>query len=182
MGPRHHLSLCACNTAWLASEILVSMGPNPYLWVLHSKQRLLEPNNKSLWVPALICGSCMQNSEFWTRITILYGSQTSPFVLYMQKQRDFHQNDKCIWVPALICGFSMQNSEFWTGIKSMSHRCNLSFCASNQSDLHQNDKFIMVPALISCKTATLRPDLQVCMGPRPHLWVWAHITACLAQE
>ena len=40
----------------------------------------------------------------------------------------------------------------------------------------------MVPALISCKTATLRPDLQVCMGPRPHLWVRAHITACLAQE
>ena len=57
----------------------------------------------------------------------------------------------------------------WTK-KYLSHRCNLSFCASNQSDLHQNDKFIMVPALISCKTATLRPDLQVCMGPRPHLW------------
>ena len=34
----------------------------------------------------------------------------------------------------------------------------------------------------SCKTATLRLDLQVCMGPRLHLWFWAHITACLAQE
>ena len=32
------------------------------------------------------------------------------------------------------------------------------------------------------KTATLGPDLQVCMGPRPHLWFWAHITSFLAQE
>ena len=116
VGPRPHLSFCACKTAWWD---LGSIGPSPHLCFLHAKQRLLEQNYKSLWVPALICGSCMQNSEFWTRITILYGSQTSPFVLYMQKQRDFHQNDKCIWVPALICGFSMQNSEFWTGIKSI---------------------------------------------------------------
>ena len=34
----------------------------------------------------------------------------------------------------------------------------------------------------ACKTATLEQDLQVCMGPRPHQWFWAHITACLAQE
>ena len=33
-----------------------------------------------------------------------------------------------------------------------------------------------------CKTATLGPDLQVCVGPRPHLWFWADITECLAQE
>ena len=24
--------------------------------------------------------------------------------------------------------------------------------------------------VFGCKTATLGPDLQVCMGPRPHLW------------
>ena len=34
----------------------------------------------------------------------------------------------------------------------------------------------------SYKTATLGPDLQVCMGPRQHLWLWSHITASLAQE
>ena len=33
-----------------------------------------------------------------------------------------------------------------------------------------------------CKTATLGPDLQVCMGPRPHLWFSAHITSCLALD
>ena len=32
------------------------------------------------------------------------------------------------------------------------------------------------------KTAPFLPELQVCMGPRPHLWSCAHITACLAQE
>ena len=32
------------------------------------------------------------------------------------------------------------------------------------------------------KTETLGPDLQVCMGPTTHVWIFAHITACLAQE
>ena len=36
--------------------------------------------------------------------------------------------------------------------------------------------------LCACKTATLGPELQVCMDPRPHLRFSAHITACLAQE
>ena len=32
------------------------------------------------------------------------------------------------------------------------------------------------------KRATLGPDLQVCMGPTTHLWIFSLITACLAQE
>ena len=55
MGPRHHLSFCACKTTWLASEILVSMGHSPHLWVFHAKQRLLDENYKSLWVPDFAC-------------------------------------------------------------------------------------------------------------------------------
>ena len=81
MGPRHHLSFCACNTAWLAPELLVSMGPNPYLLFLLAKQRLLEQNYQYLCVPALICGFCIHNSAFWTRISSLYGSQTSSVLL-----------------------------------------------------------------------------------------------------
>ena len=38
-------------TATLSSELLVSMGPSPHLWLLHAKQRLLDLNYKSLWVP-----------------------------------------------------------------------------------------------------------------------------------
>ena len=95
MGPRHHLPFCACNTASLTPEILVSMGPSPYLWFLYAKQHLLDQNYKSLWVPVLTCR----------------------FV--HAKQRDLHQTDKSIWVPACICGFGMQNSVFWSRITSL---------------------------------------------------------------
>ena len=74
----------ACKTATLGPELQVSMGPRPNLCFLHSKQRLYHQNCLSLWVPAFICGFCMQNSDFWIRITSLYGSQTSPVVLCMQ--------------------------------------------------------------------------------------------------
>ena len=41
----------AGNTACLASELLVSMGPSPHVRFFDAKQRLLYQNNKSLWVP-----------------------------------------------------------------------------------------------------------------------------------
>ena len=41
----------AFKTAWLASELLVSMGPRPHDWFLDAKQRLSDRNKKSLWVP-----------------------------------------------------------------------------------------------------------------------------------
>ena len=34
----------------------------------------------------------------------------------------------------------------------------------------------------ACKTATLGPELHVCMGHRPHLWFFAFKTAPLAPE
>ena len=55
MGPRHDLSLCACTTAFLASQLLVSIGPRPHLWILFAKQRLLVRFYKSLWIPDLTC-------------------------------------------------------------------------------------------------------------------------------
>ena len=45
----------ACKTAWLASESLVSMCPSPLVWFLDAKQRLMDRNNKSLWVPDITC-------------------------------------------------------------------------------------------------------------------------------
>ena len=45
----------AFKTAWLASELLVSMGPRPHHWFLDAKQRLLDRNNKSLWVTNITC-------------------------------------------------------------------------------------------------------------------------------
>ena len=39
----------------ISNRIIVSMGPSHYLWFLQAKQRLLEQNYKSLWVPDLTC-------------------------------------------------------------------------------------------------------------------------------
>ena len=69
-----HLWFCAFKSASFAAEKLVSMDPSPPLWLLHAKLRLYHQNYKSLWVPPLICGFCMQNNDFRTRITSLYGS------------------------------------------------------------------------------------------------------------
>ena len=36
--------------------------------------------------------------------------------------------------------------------------------------------------VFACKTATLGPELQVSIGPRPQLWIFAFKTATLAPE
>ena len=36
--------------------------------------------------------------------------------------------------------------------------------------------------VFACKTATLGPELQVSMGPRPHLWFFTFKTVTLAPE
>ena len=105
MGTRPHLSLCAYKTGWLAPELLVSMGssphrwfcafktaplgpklhvfkgPSPHVWFLNAKQRLLDWNYKALWVKDHTCCVCMQNFDFWPRITSIYRSQTWPIIL-----------------------------------------------------------------------------------------------------
>ena len=78
MGPRPHVWFCACKSATLAHELLVSIGPShrvwfwmqnsdfwtgitrlcrsrPHLLFLNAKLRLLDQNNKSLWVPDKTC-------------------------------------------------------------------------------------------------------------------------------
>ena len=85
----------AFKTAWLASELLVSMGPRPHDWFLDAKQRLLDHNNRSVWVTNITCR----------------------FV--HAKQRDYHLNYLSLWVPDLICGFCMQNSAFRTRLISL---------------------------------------------------------------
>ena len=100
MGPRPHLWFFAFKTVTLAQQLQVSTGPIPCLWFcafttttlrpelivsmgrdltccfVHAKQCDWHQNYWSLWVPAFICGFCMQNSDFWNRITSLYESQT----------------------------------------------------------------------------------------------------------
>ena len=42
-------------TATLALDLLVPIGPSPHLRFLHANQRLLDQNRMSLWVPDVTC-------------------------------------------------------------------------------------------------------------------------------
>ena len=77
---RPHQSFCTGNTTCLASELLVSMGPSPYVWFLDAKQRLLNRNNKSLMVPDITCCFVRAKQRDSTWITSLYGFQPSSVV------------------------------------------------------------------------------------------------------
>ena len=163
MGPRPHLSFCACKTVGLTSELLVSMGPSPHVWLLDAKQRLLDPNNKSIWAPDIIC-------RFVHAI-----------------QRDLLPNNLSLWVPPLISGFFMQNSDFWSGITSLygSHTKPVVLYMQNSvisTRITSLYGFQRSSVVFASKTATLGPDLQVCMCPSPKVWYWALVTAFLEQE
>ena len=80
MGPRPHLSLCACKTTRLTSELLVSIGPSPHLWFLHAKLRLYDQNYKSLLVPQLIYGFLHSKQRLYPQNCIHYWSQPSSMV------------------------------------------------------------------------------------------------------
>ena len=93
----------------------------------------------------------MPNSSFRTRITSLYGYLTSPMV------------------------FCIQSSDFSTRIASVygSQPSSVVLCIQNSVfGIRNTTLYVSKPSFVAfaCKTATLGPELQVSMGPRPHLW------------
>ena len=126
MGLRHHLWFCACNTVWLVPELLFSMAT------------------------ALMCGFRIKNSHFWTKITSLYGSQTSPVVLCMQYRVISTRITSLHWSQTSSVVFACKTATFGPELQvSMGPRHHLSFCA--------------------CNTVWLVPEILVSMGPSPHL-------------
>ena len=122
MGPRHDPSFCACKTAWLASELLFSMSPSPHLCF------------------------CIQISDFWTRITNLYWSQTSPVVLCMQYSVISTRNTCLYGSQPLSVVFACITATFGPEYKfSMGTRPHLSFLHAKQRLLDQNNKSLWVP-------------------------------------
>ena len=142
MCPRLHLSFCACKPTWLYHQ-----------------------NYYSLWVPDLhlwflIC----KTSDFWIRITTLYGTQTSSVDLRMQNSLTFRSWMTLVyWSHPSSVVLCIQNSDFSIRITGI-YGTQPSFVASE------------------CKTATLESELEVSMGPRPHLWFFAFKTATLEHE
>ena len=174
------------------------MCSSPHLWFLHAKQRILDQNFKSLWVPALICGFCMPNSEFWLRITSLYGPQTSPALVCNQNGVICTGISSLYWFQPSSVVLCLQNSDFRTrphlwicAIKTATlqpelHVCmgpslHQVFCAFNTACLPQDLQVPMGPRLwiCECKTVCLAQEYQVCMGPSPHLWICAFKTSTL---
>ena len=79
----------------------------------------------------------------------------SPHLRFLHaKQRLLDQIYKSLCFPAIICGFVYKNSAFSIRITSL-YGLHPSFVA------------------FACKTATLGPEIQVSMGPRPHQWLFA---------
>ena len=121
------MSFCAWKTATLAHELLVSMDPSPHLWFLHAKQRL------------------------WTRITNLYGSQTSPVVLCMQYS---------VISTRITCLYGSQPLSMVFGCTTATFGAELQVSMGPRHDL----------SVCGCKTAWLASEVLVSMGPSPHVW------------
>ena len=161
-GPRPHLLFWSYKTTCLAQESKDYIGSSSRLWFCACKTATLGLELQYLLVKVHPCCFCMQNCDFGTRITSLYGSQTWPVVLWMYNSVFNIRITSLYGFQTSSVVLSTHNSVLSTRIKRL--------CSSPHL------------CLFSCKTPTLGPDLQVCMGPRPHLWFWAHITACLTQE
>ena len=81
----------------------------------------------------------------------------------------------------------MQNSDFCGGITSLyvSQTKPVVLCMQNNViSTRITSLYGFLPSSVdfACKTATLGPDLQVCVCPSPNVWYWALISAFLEQE
>ena len=163
------------------------MCSSPHLWFLHAKQCILDQNFKSLWVPALICGFCMPNSEFWHRITSLYGSHTSPSLVCNQNGVICTRISSLYWFQPSSVILCLQNSDF------MNRHTNLYGSQISSVVLSTHNRVLSTrikrlywsqpsSEVFAWKPAAFGPKLHVSMGPRTHPWFSACKTACLASE
>ena len=114
-------------------------------------------------ISAPICGFCIQNSDFWIRITSLYGSQTSPVDLWMQNRVVRSRIMLVYWSQPSFVAFTRRTATFGSELQvSMGPWFHLWF--------------------FTFKTAWLARDLLVSMGPSPHLWFLHEKQRLLAQK
>ena len=116
MSPRHNLSFCACKTARFAAEWQVCMGSSPPL-----------------------CFFNMQNSDFRTRLTSLYVSQTSLWfwahitACLAQEKKDCMGSSPHVWFCA--CKSATLAPELLVSIGPSPH---LRFLHAKQRNLDQH--------------------------------------------
>ena len=163
MGTSPHVWFCACKSATLAPELLVSIGPSPHLRFLHAKQGNLDQHPSLYGFQTSPVVLCAQNSVISTRNSSFYGFQPSSMVLCIQNS-DFWNNISSLYraqtSPVVLC---MQNSVISIRITSL-YGC-------------------QPPSVVFIfRTAYYGPEWLVSIGPRPHLSFCACKTAWLASE
>ena len=100
-----HLWFCAWKTVTLGLELKVSVGPRLHVRFLQAKQRLLDKNNKSLWVPDIPCRFVhAKQRDLHQNYKSLWDPDLTCSIVH-SKLRDEHQNYMSVWVPDLICCF-----------------------------------------------------------------------------
>ena len=175
MGSRYDFSFCACTVARLATELLVSMGPRPHLWFWLQNSVFWDRIISLYWSQSSPVVLCRKYVVISTRITSLYWSQTPPVILCMQNRvirtriSILHESQPS---SVVLC---IQNSAFMTRITCMygSQTSTVDLCMQNSVLTTQINSLYgsqTSSVVFACKTATLGLELQVSVGPRPHLW------------
>ena len=117
----------------------------------------------------------MQTSDFWTEIACLYGSKNSPVIFCMQNSVPSFRIASLYGSQPSSVVLCVENSDFRTKIACLygSKASPVILCMQNSvpsiriTSLYESQPSSVV---FGCKTETLGPDLQVSMGPSPHLW------------
>ena len=133
-------------TVTLGPVLQVCMGPSPHVWLLDAKQRLLDWKYNALWVKNHTCCFGMQNFDFLTRITSLYGSQTWHVILCMYNSVLNIRITSLYGSQPSSVVFAIKTS--WLAselLVSMSPRPHDWFLDSKQRRLDHNNKTLWVP-------------------------------------
>ena len=150
MGPRHDLSFCTSATAWLAPELLGSMSSSPHLWFCAFKTATLWSQllvsmgpRPHLWFSA--CKTACLASK------LLVSMDPSPHLWFLHAKQRLRTRIASLYVsqisPAVLC-------------------LQCSVISTRTTCLYGSQPFSVV---FEFKTAPFGAELQVCMGPRPHL-------------
>ena len=147
---QHSSVVCACKTRNFEPELQVSIGPRPHLSFVHAKT--------ARFAPEILVSMCPS-----TDLLFLHA-----------KQGILDQNYKSLWVPDLTCRLCMQNSAICTRTTSLcgSQTSPVFLCMKKSPICTRNTSLYgsqHSSVVFARKTRNFGPELQVSMGPRPHL-------------
>ena len=105
MGPRPYLSFCACKTATLGPDLQVCMGPRPHLrfWALITGCLAQEQKDYNGSRPQLWFCTC-KTATLGLELQVSVGPRPQLWILHA-KQRLLDQNNKSLCLPHMTCHF-----------------------------------------------------------------------------